>query len=145
MTTDAWLAIGHHLAVFTLFATLVAELALVQPPMTEPAVERVARVDSLYGLSALSVLAFGVARVVWGAKPADFYLENPMFWLKVGTFLAIGLLSIRPTMQFVGWRRAEAPPPDAQVGTIRRTVGLELALFPIIPIAAALMARGIGD
>jgi putative membrane protein len=103
VTTDAWLAIAHHLAVFTLLGTVAAEWALLRPGIGRFEVERLARIDAVYGISALAVILAGVARVVWGASPADFYLENPVFWLKVGGFAAVvSCLSYRRCNTSVG-------------------------------------------
>jgi putative membrane protein len=145
VTTDAWLAIAHHLAVFTLLAAVAAEWALLRPGIGRFEVERLARIDAVYGISALAVILAGVARVVWGVSPADFYLENPVFWLKVGGFAAVGLLSVVPTIQYLRWRRLPAGfPASEEVTNVRRVIAVELLVFPVIPICAALMARGIG-
>src|SRR5215218_277032 len=106
MTTDAWLAIAHHLAVFGVAAVLVAEWTLVPPGIEPDEVRRVARIDAAYGALAGAVLLAGASRVIWGVKPADFYLENPVFWFKMAAFATVGLLSIRPTLRFLRWRRA---------------------------------------
>jgi putative membrane protein len=149
MTTDAWLAIAHHLAVFGLAAVIAAEWALVRGTMTAAGVRRLGRVDSVYGIAAMAVIIAGVARVIWGAKPADFYTESATFWLKMAAFAAMGLLSILPTIRYIGWRRAldadpSAVPSDEAVGWARRMINLQLAVFVLIPAFAALMARGIG-
>jgi putative membrane protein len=147
MTTDAWLAVAHHLAVFGVFAVLVVEWALVRPGIDAEDVHRIARVDAAYGLLAVAVLAAGFARVFAGDEPTDFYFENPVFWAKLGAFATIGLLSIGPTIRYLRWRRAAAagaPPDTREVAATRRTIGLELAIFAAIPALAAVMARGIG-
>ena len=144
MTLDAVLAIGHHLAVFGILGVLVAEAVLVRPGVDPAAVQRVGRIDSAYGMLAAAVLAVGGARVAWGAKPASFYLENPVFWAKMNGFLVIGLLSIWPTIRFIRWRRREDAPPEGEVRTVQRLVHLQLGLFFALPALAALMARGIG-
>lgn len=148
MTTDAWLAIAHHLAVFGVFAVLVVEWALVRPGIDAEDVRRIARVDAAYGLLAVAVLAAGFARVFAGDKPTDFYFDNPVFWAKLGAFATVGLLSIGPTIRYLRWRRAaaadDAAPDAGEVTATRRTVGLELAIFAAIPALAAVMARGIG-
>lgn len=146
MTTDAWLAIFHHIAVFTLLATLAVEWALLRPGIGRPEVEQLVRVDAVYGLSALSVIVAGVARVVWGVQPAAFYLENPVFWVKIGAFAAVGMLSGFPTSRFPRWRKLPdgSAPATEEVTRVRRFIAAELLVFPVIPIAAALMARGIG-
>jgi putative membrane protein len=149
MTTDAWLAIAHHLAVFSLAAVLAAEWALVRRGMAAADIRRLARVDGAYGAVAGAVIIAGVSRVIWGAKPAEFYLESTTFWLKMAAVAAVALLSIRPTMRYIGWRRAldadpSALPSDHVVGSARRMINLQLAVFVLIPTFAALMARGIG-
>jgi putative membrane protein len=148
MTTDAWLAIAHHVAVFGVFAVLVSEWALVRPGMGSDEVRRVARIDTAYGALAAAVLAAGVSRVVWGASPADFYLENPVFWFKMAAFATVGLLSIRPTLRFLRWRGAldddGSVPAPAEVAVAQRAIRLQLEVFVAIPVLAALMARGIG-
>ena len=150
MTTDAWLAIAHHLAVFGVFAVLVAEWAIVSPGMRAQDVHRLARVDTAYGALAGAVLIAGVSRVIWGAKPASFYVENPVFWFKMVAFATVGLLSIAPTLRYLRWRGAlaeddGATPDLAEVGAARRSLRLQLEVFVAIPVLAALMARGIGS
>ncbi len=148
MTTDAWLAIAHHLAIFGVFAVLVAEWTIVRPGLGPDEVRRVARIDAAYGALAGAVLVAGVSRVVWGASPADFYLENPVFWFKMAAFATVGLLSIRPTLRFLRWRGAleddGAVPDGAEVTLVQRAIRLQLEVFIAIPVFAALMARGIG-
>jgi putative membrane protein len=149
MTTDAWLAIAHHLAVFGLAAVLAAEWALIRRGMAAADIRRLARVDGAYGAVAGAVIIAGVSRVIWGAKPAEFYLESTTFWLKMAAVAAVALLSIRPTIRYIGWRRAldadpSALPSDQAVGSARRMINLQLAVFVLIPTFAALMARGIG-
>jgi putative membrane protein len=149
MTTDAWLAIAHHLAVFSLAAVLAAEWTLVRRGMAAADIRQLARVDGAYGAVAGAVVIAGVSRVIWGAKPAEFYLESTTFWLKMAAVAAVALLSIRPTIRYIGWRRAldtdpSALPSDQAVGWARRMTNLQLAVFVLIPTFAALMARGIG-
>ena len=150
MTTDAWLAIAHHIAVFGLLGVLAAEWALVRRGMTAADIRRLARVDGAYGVAAGAVIIAGVSRVIWGAKPAAFYLESITFWLKMAALVAVSLLSIRPTIRYAGWRKAldedpSALPSDQAVGWARQMINLQLAVFVLIPTFAALMARGIGS
>jgi putative membrane protein len=149
MTTDAWLAIAHHLAVFGVFGVLVAEWATVVPGLGADGVRRLARIDAVYGLLAGAVVVAGVSRVIWGAKPADFYTGNPVFWFKMAAFATVGLLSIAPTLRYLRWARAldeegGGPPAADEVVRAHRAVRLQLEVFFSIPVFAALMARGIG-
>ena len=149
MTTDAWLAIIHHLAVFGIAAVLAAEWTLVRPGLRATDVRRLVRIDSTYGVFAAVVLTAGFARVFLGAKPASFYTTSSTFWLKIATFAAVGLLSIRPTIRYLRWRRAltedpEFAPAVGEVTAARRAINAQISLFASIPILAALTARGIG-
>jgi putative membrane protein len=83
--------------------------------------------------------------VIWGGKGWAFYEANPFFWGKIAAFVAIGLLSIGPTLLFFRWRKAAAgaayAPPPAELKRARTWVGLEaLLLVPLLACAAA-MAR----
>ncbi|MGH9137442.1 MAG: DUF2214 family protein [Acidimicrobiales bacterium] len=149
MDTDAWLAVLHHIGVFALLGVLTAEWAIVRPGITAAQVGFVSRIDRFYGLAALWVIVVGICRVAFGVAPASFYLENPTFWVKMAGIAAIGILSAGPTRRYPQWRRAAADggaePEGVEIDAARRAIHLQLAVFPMIPIAAALMARGIGN
>lgn len=148
--TDLVLAIVHHLIVFGIASALAAELALMRPAAMSPQTVRLlGRFDMAYGLMALAILVVGFLRVVYGAKGAGFYTHNPVFWAKVGAFAVVGLISIRPTLRIQAWqKRAQADaafvPPLGEVNALRRTMLLEIHVFALIPIFAAMMARGVG-
>lgn len=142
---DLVLAIAHHVLVFALFGILFAEFMLVRRGMDSVAVARVSRVDLGYGALAGLILVAGFARAAMAAKGWDYYAHNAFFWAKVGVFLAIGLLSVPPTIAFIRWRRSGGAPTDAQVAGVRRLIYGEVALFALLPAFAAAMARGYGQ
>jgi putative membrane protein len=149
MALDALLAALHHICVFGLFVILAAEMTLVHPGISAETVMRVVRIDGMYGLLAGLALVAGGLRVFYGAKGAEFYTHNPVFWIKLGLFLVIGLLSILPTLNYFRWRKAlrenlNALPDAAAINTTRKIIHIQLALLFLLPILAALMARGIG-
>jgi putative membrane protein len=148
MNLDLALAVVHHLGILTVFGVILAEFALLRLPPDPAWVRLIARIDLAYGISAGVVLLAGFSRVAWGAKGAGFYLDNPVFWLKLGLFALIGLISVLPTVQYIQWRRAldagRGLPDGAQIATARRWVHLQLALFIGLPVFAAMMARGLG-
>ncbi len=149
MNLDALLAIGHHFAAFSVLATLAAEWALVRPGLSRADAARLRRIDAAYGVAAGVVLAMGFARLFGGAMSASFYFGNPFFWAKMATFGAIGLLSIAGTIRYQRWAGAAAASaawtaPQGELASTRRALLVQLALFPLIPLCAALMARGIG-
>ncbi len=72
-----------------------------------------------------------------------------MFYIKLALFVALGLMSIPPTLQYLRWLRslgsgAVNVAADYQVVRVRRYVAVELVLFAFIPLMATFMARGIG-
>jgi putative membrane protein len=142
---DFSLAVVHHLVVFALLAIVVAELSLVRRGMDAPTVATVARIDLGYGALAAIALAVGVVRAVYAAKGWYFYSNNGFFWAKIGIFVVIGLLSVPPTLKFIQWRKLQHVPHNAQVDALRKYLWAELALFALLPLCAAGMARGYGQ
>ncbi|THD59789.1 DUF2214 family protein [Phenylobacterium sp.] len=138
-------AIAHHILVFSLFGVLFAELMLVQPGVGLATIARVGRIDLMYGALAGLIIVVGFSRAVFAAKGWLYYSHNLFFWLKVGTFLVIGLLSVPPTIAYIRWRRSGAAPADAQVAGVRRWLWAETLLFALLPAFAAAMARGYGE
>ncbi|WP_017911805.1 DUF2214 family protein [Xanthomonas sp. SHU 166] len=143
---DLILASLHHLAMLLLIATLVAEWTLLRAPLDRHQLARLVRADAGYGLAALLILVVGALRVRYGLKGADYYLHTPWFWAKLGTFAAIGLLSLVPTLRLLRWRRQARLQPTwspnaAQVRTLQRLIGVELGLLAVLVVLAAAMAR----
>ncbi len=149
MTTDLVLAIGHHLLMFALLALLIMEMMLIRPEMTSAHVGRVGRLDIAYGAVAGLILVVGFGRVFFGLKGPQYYLTNVFFWAKIAAFVVVALLSVPPTLRIVGWRAAGRSNPDfrpesAEIRTVRSYMHWEAVVFVLIPIFAALMARGYG-
>ena len=143
--TDLLLAILHHVTMFALFGVLAVELAVVRPGMSTGQVALAARIDRLYGLFAMLMIVIGFTRAVFAAKGWDYYSHNGFFWAKIASFALVGALSALPTIRFIRWRRASHRPDDAEVARLRRFLHAQAALFFLIPIFAAAMARGYGS
>jgi len=150
MFVDLILAIAHHLLIFALAAALAAEFVLVRPGLAGRDVKLVGHIDQAYGGLAGVVIVIGVLRVIFGLKGWEFYVYNWAFWAKMAAFAATGLISILPTARILSWRKAaEASPgiyvvPDNEIAAVRRYVRLGVATFLLIPVFAAMMARGVG-
>jgi len=147
---DALLSYVHFSAMFLVFGFLTVEVMLVREPIDARAAVLLRRSDLWYVGSAVAALATGIARLVLGAKGMAFYAGNPVFWLKLALFVAVLLVSVLPTRQFIRWRSQVAADPqfcaaDDERRRIRRLVMIELHLLAFVPLAAALMARGIGN
>ncbi len=149
MIVETVLAYLHWLAIFTMVVFLASEAALCRVEwMNARVVERLARVDMVYGIAAVAVLLTGLARSYWGAKGMGWYWTNPLLHLKFTLFVVIGLMSIRPTLTFLRWRRSlratGALPAEAEVRKTRRTVMVQAHLIPFIALCAVFLARGFG-
>jgi len=149
MTLEALLAYAHLLAIFTMVVFLASEAALCRVEWLNAAVvERLGKVDTVYGIAAGAVLVTGLARVFLGGKGAAFYAHNPLLYVKLVMFLVIGLVSIKPTLMFVRWRRtlraSGALPDAAEVRKARRLVMVQAHILPFIPLVAVFLARGFG-
>jgi putative membrane protein len=124
---------------------LVGEFILVRPGMNLATAVRIGSIDSWYGILAGAVVIVGFCRAIFAAKGWLYYSHNAFFWAKISTFVAIGLLSVLPTIAFIRWRKSAIAPDDAAVRTTRRYLHAELALFPLLLVFAAAMARGYGE
>jgi len=145
MTTELFLRYLHFISIFAIVGSLVSEHMLLQKQLTRSAIAKIARIDAVYGLAAITLLSAGLT--LWlgeFGKPAVFYSKNWIFHTKLTLFVLIGLLSIYPTIFFIKNRKGN---PDELV-TIPKSVfmmvRLELLLLFIIPMLAGLMARGVG-
>lgn len=149
MILESILAFLHLSAIFTLIVFLTSEAALCRSDwMNATIVERLVKVDRIYGIAAVTVLATGLARIYFGIKGADWYWTNWLLHVKLAMFIATAALSIRPTLTFLRWRqalRATGALPDPQeVTRTRRIVMVQAHIVPLIPLAAVFLARGFG-
>ncbi len=149
MLVDVVLAVGHHLLVFALAGLLAAELILVRPGLAGRELKLLARIDQAYGGFAGAVIVVGILRVFFGLKGWEFYVYNVSFWAKMLAFAVVAVLTIAPTVRIVRWRRAAQNSvgiyvvPDTEIAATRRFIHWQALVFLLIPVFAAMMARGI--
>lgn len=149
MILDAVVAYLHFTAIFLLFSFLTTQAVLLRPPLDERGVRLLGRVDIWAALSAAAVLITGMLRLGLGAKGAEFHLGQWPIYAKVGLFIVVGVMSVKPTLEYIRWRRMLDKDPawrvsPAEQAAMRRIVMLELHLGALIPVFAVMMARGIG-
>jgi len=149
MTATITAAFLHHVAAFLVVATLMVELVLLKGELTLTSARSVVRMDMVYGIAATVLLIVGFVRVFYTEKGEAYYFASGTFLGKLALFIIVGLLSIYPTVKFLGWRKAlrEQRLPDFDAGTRRRVrmlIHIELTLIFVIILLAIMMARGIG-
>jgi putative membrane protein len=148
MWTDAILAYLHFAAIFMLIWFLAKEWTLLRAGAANVDIARLASADAGFGIAAGVVLVTGALRAVYGVKGWVFYAHNPVFHVKIGLFVLLGLISIAPTMKFLRWRKALRNDAafrvsEAEWKSARRFVIIELHLVALIPLAAVIMSRGL--
>jgi len=149
MTLEAILAYLHLLAILTMVVFIASEAALCRVEWLNAAVvERLAKVDMVYGIAAIAVLATGVARTWWGIKGTAWYWTNPLLHLKLTLFIIVGVISIFPTLTYSRWRKAlrssGSLPAEGEIRKTRKLVMIQAHVIAVIPLAAVFLARGFG-
>ena len=147
--SSAAVAYGHYFSFMLCFGALLLERFLIRADPDRRTAITMVVVDVVYGIAALTLLLSGIARVLHFGQGTAFYTGNPLFWWKVGTYLAVGALSLYPTITYILWaiplRKGELPKvSEALAGRLRLILTVELAGFAVIPLMATLMARGVG-
>ena len=147
MTLEAVLACLHLLALLTMVVFLSSEAALCRTEwMNAAVVQRLARLDMIYGIAALAVLATGLARLFLGPKGLGWYVSQPLFHLKMTLFVVGVLLSFKPTVVFRRWLRQlrdnGSLPAAAEVQSTRKWIMWQAHLIPVIAAVAVFYARG---
>ncbi|MCM2346400.1 MAG: DUF2214 family protein [Acidovorax soli] len=147
MTLEAVLAALHLVAILTLVVFLSSQAAVCRIEWLNAAVvERLVRLDVIYGVTAFVLLLTGLARVVWGIKGMSWYVSQPLFHVKITLFVAMALLSIWPTLSFRRWRRdlrsTGALPGAQEVARVRRLVMIQSHVLPVVAVIAVFWARG---
>jgi putative membrane protein len=145
----ALFAFLHHVAAFAFVAALVLEFVLIKDELSVRTARKLLAADLVAGISAGVVLVAGLFRVFFFEKGAAYYFHSAPFLAKLSLFAIIALLSIRPTVEFLSWRKSlrEGRVPtvsEAKMRSIRLFIHAELAGIVLLLLNAALMAKGIG-
>src|ERR1700730_13224889 len=95
----------HHLAAFTVVATIAIEFVLLRGELTRWSARRLQVVDLILGIAATILLVVGLSRVFWFEKGAAYYFHNHAFLTKFALFIIVAILSLVPTREFLSWRK----------------------------------------
>jgi putative membrane protein len=146
---DFILAVVHHLLVFALAGLLAVKIASVRPELAARDIDRLARIDVWYAALIAGVLAVGLSRIILVGDGWSHYSGNIFFWATLGSFLAIGALSVTPTLMISRWRRdvrkfATSTPCLEDVLMVRRYLWMEVVALALVLVFAAALTRGYG-
>ena len=139
------LAALHLLALGIGLGAVLDRAAALREPLDGRTLRRAFRADALWGAAAALWLATGLWRLFAGTEKATgYYMQNHVFYAKMGLFLLVFALELWPMVTLVRWRRR---PSAADQGAARRIAAISRvqALVVIgIVVAAVAMARGYG-
>jgi putative membrane protein len=93
------------------------------------------------------LLIIGLLRMLFFEMGAAYYFHSHAFMTKLSVFIAVAMLSIVPTLEFLKWRKAvkagQAPTVSAdRLRFIKKIIHGELGAVVVILLCAAIMARG---
>lgn len=136
----------HYLSFMLCFAALTLEAFTLKEELRLHEAWKIVIADAVYGISAVGILITGILRVLYFGKGTDYYLHNPVFYIKVAVFLVVGLLSIYPTVSFLNWVKdlLQKQLPTLESVKLNRLLWLiraELVGFILIPLLATITAR----
>ena len=104
--------------------------------------------DALWGVAALLWISTGLARWLMGTEKASaYYPGNHFFLAKMGLFVLILLLELRPMVVLTRWRRETARglvPDLSPARSLATTSYVEAVVVVTMVFLATLMARGYG-
>lgn len=148
---SALAAYGHYISIMGLIACTCYERFTIKPNMSDDEENGIAIADSLLGVFGLLLVYTGYLRMSQYEKGVDFYLHEPLFWLKVALIGVYGASSFFNTTKII--QRSVAKRTD--FGTFepmneklsKRMIQIcnaELTALFLIPLTATFMARGVG-
>jgi putative membrane protein len=150
MTGIRWLLAAVHLlglgiglgAVYVRARALLGEL-------DHSGLRRALRADIWWAVAAAVWLGTGLFRAFGGIeKGSSYYLHNHLFLAKMGIFVLIVLLEIRPIVTLTRWRASLArgqQPDTTPAASMGRTSLVQAGLVVLMVFLATGMARGFGS
>ncbi len=118
-------------------------------PRDSRALRRALAADGWWGIAALLWIGTGVWRLLAGTETATgYYLQNHVFYAKMGLLVLVLLLEAWPMITLIRWRadpsRAETAAGAAAARRISAISYVETVLVIGMLVAAVAMARGYG-
>ena len=153
--SSALFAYGHYFSMIGVVGILMTERWTLEngPNLTDDEENRLAIADTMYGAIGLLVVYTGYYRLSDPTlgKGTEFYIHEPIFWLKMAMVGVLGGASLfnttkiiqRSVARFSGDKVAE-PMSEALCNRMKSICNAQLTGIIFIPLAATLMARGVG-
>jgi putative membrane protein len=147
MWSSAIVAALHYLALAIGLPAIFLRGRALKGTLDDAGLRRLFAADSMWGVAAAVWVATGLLRAFGGLeKGSAYYLQSHGFYLKMGLFLAIVALEIRPMVTFMAWRkthRAGARVDTSRAPALFQVSHVQLALTVVMVFVASAMARGL--
>ena len=143
MLLESLLAYAHFVAILSVVVFITSEAALCRAEWLSAAVvRRLARVDVIYLVAALAVLATGLARTWWGMKGVGWYWEQTPLFTQLTLFAGFGLVALLLLQFFAGQACGAAHCPSFLVQFLFRCKLALAAARLDSPSPLAVLGRG---
>ena len=144
-----WLVASLHLIALGIgLGAIFARARGLRTVRQRPRLRTILLADNYWGVAALLWLVTGVWRAFGGLeKGTSYYLHHPLFHAKLGLFVLVLLLEIRPMITLMQWRSAARrgePVSLARAPGMARVSYLEAFIVVLIVFLAVAIARGLG-
>ena len=147
MWSSAIVAALHYLALGIGLPAVFLRGRALKGPLDDAGLRRLFAADTAWGVAAALWVATGLLRAFGGLeKGSAYYLQSHLFYLKMGLFVAIVALEIRPMLTLMRWRQARRR--GVRVDTSRAPAlfqvnHIQLGLAVVMVFVASAMARGL--
>jgi len=147
MWSSAIVAALHYLALAIGLPAVFLRGRALKGTLDDAGFRRLFAADTAWGVAAALWVVTGVLRAFGGLeKGSAYYLQSHLFYVKMGFFLAIVALEIRPMLTLMRWRQARRR--GSRVDTSRAPAlfqvnHIQLGLAVVMAFVASAMARGL--
>ena len=104
----AWL---HLLAIGVGAGLLLTEYWLCRRLPDRLGARLLGQIDLGYQLALIGAFATGLARALYFGQDGAYYLANRLFWLKIALFVALAVVAVGPSLQYLQWNREARSSP----------------------------------
>jgi putative membrane protein len=142
------LAAAHLLALGIGLGAVLGRGRALRQPLDRAGVQRVLAADMWWAIAGFLWISTGLWRWLGGMeKGTAYYLQNHVFWTKMGLLVLMVILEVSPILTLGRWRRqlaAGAAPDLMPAPRLARISFVQAGLIVLMVLAATAMARGYG-
>ena len=147
MWSSSIVASLHYLALAIGLPAIFLRGRALKGALDDAGLRRLFAADSMWGVAAALWLLTGLLRAFAGLeKGTAYYLQSHGFYLKMGLFLAVVILEVRPMLTFMKWRQAHRRGARIDTSSARslfQVSHIQMSIVVAMVFVASAMARGL--